>query len=412
MEGKKETGVFLKRHGLDLSGIDPERELSKLLGEMEEAYRGEKRSLKMIPYYIGRYRPPKQDRLVTVVDIGGTHVRSAVAVLGRDGSVATLDYRSFPRPGGAGPMSTAQFFDEIAEQMRGQLETERLGICFSLATLPQPDGDAVITAGGKQIQIVDMLGKKVGENLREAAARTGAGHVRGVVVVNDTVAATLGGASFRGRDAWGEPIGFVYGTGVNLAYPEADGRLVNTEIGAYGGFPAGDLDDRYDATLIDPGEDRFEKMVSGGYQGGLCRILFEAAFREGFLVSPAFGAGLTWEGLDSRDISAFLLDPEGENRIARACKGAEDRAFLIALFEALTQRSACLCSIALTAAMRRSEGARFHITAEGSTYQKQPGFARRLEAHLDSLAVGRFGFSYQIGTVPDAVLRGTAAACL
>ena len=420
---KKDSESFLREHGLDASLIDPKRELSKLLAEMEEAYQGKERSVKMIPYFIGKYRPPKEERHVTVVDIGGTNVRSAVVTIGMYGSCLIEDYRSFPRPDGM--MTTARFFDEIALQMKGQLETGKLGICFSLATIPQPDGDAVITAGGKQIQISDMLGKKVGESFREAARRTGAGTVRDASVVNDTVAVTLGGASFRKENAFAGQIGFVYGTGVNMAYTEPDGRLVNTEMGAYGGFPTGNLDDAFDAALIDPGLDRFEKMVSGGYQGGLAALLIQAAVREGCLNSPSFGNPLKWQGLSSRDISAFSLAPVGENKLARACQKEQDRDFLVHLFDGLSRRSALLCSIALTACMRRSLGKTgiedrppfpggymFQITAEGSTFEKQAGFATYLDTCLHSLAGESFGYTYQINQVKDAVLRGIAAACL
>ena len=423
MADSKAVQAFLQRHRLDGTGTDPVPELEKLLKEMDEAYHGKDRSVKMIPCYIEKYRTPKQETQVTVVDIGGTNVRSAVVTMGADGSCLIEDRRSFPRPGGSEPMSTARFFDEIAQGMRGQFNTEKLGICFSLATIPQPDKDAVIVAGGKQIRIHDMLGKKVGASFREAALRTGAGSAGAVAVVNDTVAATLGGASFHGKDDFAEDIGFIYGTGVNICYAEPDGMLVNTEAGAYSGFPAGDLDDAYDSTLIDPGLDRFEKMVSGGYQGGLARTIMAAAAREGFLTGKAFENNKEWENLESRDISAFCNAPSGGGRIARACAAAADREFLLALFSALTDRSARLCGIALTAAMIRSLCGtdpcaasrtlpRFHITAEGSTYQKQHGFAERLDVELKALATQKYGFHYTIEVVPDAVLRGIAAACL
>ena len=52
------------------------------------------------------------------------------------------------------------------------------------------------------------------------------------------------------------------------------------------------------------------------------------------------------------------------------------------------------------------------ITAEGSTYRKQKGFQEQLERYLAESAGEKYGFSYVLKHVPDAVLKGTAIAAL
>ena len=73
-----------------------------------------------------------------------------------------------------------------------------------------------------------------------------------------------------------------------LAYQENDEVMINIESGAYCGFPTGDIDDLFDATLIDAGQDRFEKMVSGGYQGGLMSFILGKAVEENLLYADFF----------------------------------------------------------------------------------------------------------------------------
>ena len=439
---------FLRRHHMCADQIDMEAQLQKLLKEMDQVRAGildrNGNRVKMIPSYIGSFHIPAHPTQVTVIDIGGTNVRSAVVTLGPGGTLRMDQRLSFLTPGVKEETDTAHFFRDIAEGVRANLCTDHIGICFSLATIPRKDKDAVMCAGGKQIRIRDMIGKKVGQSFREALADLGmkADHYH-ITVVNDTVAAALGGQGEMQH--YSTYIGFIYGTGTNLCYREKEsGEMINVESGAYCGFPTGDIDDLYDQSMIDTGADRFEKMVSGGYQGGLMECVLHTAMLEGELSQPTYErilclnasgqmdspgemdspAGARSSRITSRDISTFSIDPFGadhDGRIASACNsspdGKADRAFLYALFDGITARSACLCAVTLTAALMRS-GAGGNpslpafITAEGSTFAKQKDFRSMLEAFMSEFAAIRHGFSYEFHTVEDAVHKGIAIACL
>lgn len=472
---------FLRRHHMCADQIDMEEQLQKLLKEMDQVRAGildrNGNRVKMIPSYIGSFHAPAHPTQVTVIDIGGTNVRSAVVTLGPEGTLRMDQRLSFLTPGVKEETDTAHFFRDIAEGVRADLYTDHIGICFSLATIPQRDGDAVMCAGGKQIRIRDMIGKKVGQSFREALAGLGmnADHYH-ITVVNDTVAAALGGQGEMQH--YSTYIGFIYGTGTNLCYREKEsGEMINVESGAYCGFPTGDIDDLYDQSMIDTGADRFEKMVSGGYQGGLMECVLHTAMLEGEFSRPTYEkimclnasgqdtssnqtafsdqtvpsgqmncsgrkavshqtessvqmnspAGARSSRITSRDISTFSIDPFGADhggRIASACNsspdGEADRAFLYALFDGITARSACLCAVTLTAALMRSTAQNTQntpslpafITAEGSTFAKQKDFRSMLEAFMSDLAAARHGFSYEFHTVEDTVLKGTAISCL
>ena len=414
------TGAFLLRHRLCASAYDWEEQLERLLREMDRVRAGETGSVKMIPVRLGAPVLPESPCTVTAIDVGGTNVRAAAVTLDRSGILDIARAPAFRTPGVGARMSAREFFRILAQGCAERLTAERIGICFSLAAKALPDGDAEVTAGAKQIDVPDLPGQRVGASFRAAAAELGLPCGQRITVINDTLAAALGGGLAAREGTFGGCIGFIYGTGTNVAYREPSGALINVESGAYCGFPAGDIDDLFDRDLVDPGCDRFEKMVSGGYQGGLMRLVLRCAEGEG-LLSPGFSErlsrALAGAALSSADISAFSSDPTGGGRIAAACADGEDRAAVMDICSAMTARSALLCSVTLTAALLRagigmSPSAPAFITAEGSTYLRQKGFREMLDACMEEYARRRRGLYCALHPVPDAVLKGTALAAL
>lgn len=416
----KDVGDFLMRHRLCAAAYDWEEQLARFLREMDRVRAGGEGSLKMIPAALETRALPEKPVTVAAIDVGGTNVRSALVTLDRSGVLAIARKPAFRTPGIGQRLSARAFFRIVAEGVGDHLAADDLGVCFSLAATSLPDGDAVVTAGAKQLDVPDLVGSRVGARLRDAASALGLPCGRHITVVNDTLAAALGGRLDAGEDRYSGYVGFIYGTGTNVAYREPSGAIINVESGAYCGFPAGDIDDRYDRGHIDPGCDRFEKMVSGGYQGGLMALVLEAAEAEG-LLSPGFSERLSevlaGAALASSDISAFASDPSGGGPIAAVCANDADRSAIAAICDAMTGRSALLCSVTITAALLRAEiGASASepafITAEGSTYLRQRGFRARLDACMAEYAGARFGLHYAFHHVPDAVVKGTAIAAL
>ena len=433
-EIKKKTLAFLERHGLLADCIDREKALSGFMLDMERVAGGGQGSVKMIPSWVGVYVPEEKHDPVIVLDIGGTNVRSAVVSPDEKGLGSIMHLPSFLTPGIEEETDTASFFLEIARRVSSSPEWNRvygeegalrgagnLSICFSLATVPQKDRDAVMVAGGKQIRIRDMIGQKVGASFTQALRSLGKRHDMRITVTNDSVAAALAGYLYPSGISYSGYIGFIYGTGTNLCYREKTGEMINVESGAYCSFPTGDIDDLFDSSLIDTGHDRFEKMVSGGYQGGLMQYIMQAAVHEGLLSRPFFRQLFSEGPLDAGQISAFANDPEGDGRIAAALALALDpaveREALLLIVDQVTGRSACLCSIALTGVLLRAgigtlPDAPAFIMAEGSTYLKQKDFRPRLEQYMQELAAEQHQLFYEFHTMEDAVLKGTAVASL
>ena len=106
-----------------------------------------------------------------------------------------IDYFQHHRtPGIDGPMDSAEFFRHLAEYLAPVAEkSRRLAVCFSFASRPLPDHDAIVTASGKQLQVPDIIGQKIGASLNRELAALALPQIPGLVVTNDTVSVLLGG---------------------------------------------------------------------------------------------------------------------------------------------------------------------------------------------------------------------------
>ena len=411
---------FLLRHRLCAAAYDWEEQLDAFLREMDAVRAGVSGSLQMIHTRLDTDAMPTKPVSVTAIDIGGTNVRSAIVTLNRNGVIGIERLPAFRTPGIGSQVSIHEFFRIIVAGVQRHLSTNPVGICFSLAAAPLPDGDAVATAGAKQLEIPDLLGSPIGVSFRAAASELNLPCDQQITVINDTLAAALGGKLDAACGRYSGFVGFIYGTGTNIAYQEPSGDMINVESGAYCGFPTGDIDDLYDQRHIDPGCDRFEKMVSGGYQGGLMTLVLKAAEREGLLstgFSHRLADALAGDSLGAFDISAFSNGPAGCSPIALACASETDRETAAAICDAMTGRSAFLCSITITAALLRAQigrqpSAPAVITAEGSTYLRQKDFREMLDSYMVEYAQRRHGLYCEFHPVSDAVIKGTAIAAL
>jgi len=112
----------------------------------------------------------------------------------------------------------------------------------------------------KHHRLEGLLGKPVGQEiedyltpLRKTPLRVTCGH--------DTTSLLLAGYHHTGKE---HLIGGVIGTGMNFAFLE-EGRVINLESGNFSDFPQTETGKRIDEESNAPGEQRFEKEVSGAF---------------------------------------------------------------------------------------------------------------------------------------------------
>ncbi len=266
---------------------------SDLSLKIREGLRVDGRELKCLPTHLSLSDDPG-DGSACVLDLGGSNVRAAIVESNggrfsfRKGPIAEqmpwTRHVSFPRDSFLG----------IQADLLASLKSPDpcpLGYCFSYPAASTPDGDATLVEWTKGIEVPGMVGRKVGGALLEYLSHHGY-PVRcpAVKVVNDTVASLLAGLTAGKTDLC---IGLIVGTGTNMATLMKPGWIPKLRVQGAGRNPipvnleSGNLnpphltrwDDMVDRNSENPGEQRFEKAVSGAYLG---RIFHAACPQEDF----------------------------------------------------------------------------------------------------------------------------------
>lgn len=418
------TRDFLVRHGMAPEQVDVPLTCERFLGEMSAGLARSPSSILMLPTYLTHEGALPRDIPVAVIDAGGTNARVAKLTMTQAGpSIEGLDI--FPMPGSKGEVGRQEFFDLLAHRLLPFVkDCAAIGFCFSFPAQITPERDGRVLYFDKEVQVADSKGMLLMEGLAATLGGMGVPNLHGVVL-NDTVAALLGGVSQTDSAAWDGFIGLIWGTGINVCYSEptdqlagltdvhTSSMLINTESGSFDRLAPGDFDRELDAASRDPGRHLYEKMVSGAYLGEVLRFTLAGAAREG-LLNPDFAA---LERLDTWQADAFAAQPLGDNPLAHLCRDARERETVWQLTDALHLRAARLVCANLAAVLLRTDTGKDParpacIVAEGSTLYKSQLLRPHLDAVMEDFIRGQLGRHWAFLKPENANLIGTAAAAL
>jgi hexokinase len=219
----------------------------------------------------------------------------------------------------------------------------------------------------------------------------------------------------RGRDPEAHPadIGLILGTGTNQAADLGPAGIRNLESGNFDGVAP--VQTRYDIALdraLDPGAQRFEKMVSGHYLGEILRRALETV--PGW-AAPALARPFALDGVHlsriAADRTAALDEVDALLRALGVESSRGEREAVRALGGAIARRAARLVAAALLGTLRfldpRLDGRRT-IAVDGSLWGGYPGFEALVRETLVELAGA--GPSARIETVfvKDSTSAGAA----
>jgi hexokinase len=429
---KQNVTRFLKKHQMDYLDVDIDLVIDSFLSEMQKGLAGKNSSLEMIPTYIETGLEVPINKRVIVIDAGGTNFRVATVYFDENKKAVIENLRLYKMPGVQHEIGKDEFFKIMAGYLKDVAGTsQNIGFCFSypLAMLPNKDGRLIRFS--KEIKANQVVGELIGENLNRAIVSIGLGSEKNIVLLNDTVVTLLAGIGYQNR-SFGSYIGFILGTGTNTCYVEKNSQLkknknldllksqiINTESGNFGKIKQGKIDVAFDKSTINPGVHKFEKMISGAYLGPLCLAAIHKACDDGLFSKAVANAIWQISELDTKDMNAFLLYPYGSNPIADAAKqgNVDDCLTLYYIADRLTERAAKLAAINLSAMAIKSgcgtdPSKPICIVAEGTTFYHMKGLKNRVEFYLKQYLENKLGIYYEIISVDNATLIGSAIAGL
>ena len=434
MKSSSKVKDFLKKNSMDSADINIDQVCRVFLKEMQKGLAGAKSSLAMLPTYIETEAEIPPNKPVIVMDAGGTNFRVATVVFANDGKPSIEDFKLFKMPGLTGKISKAEFFNTMASYMEHVIKkSDRVGFCFSYPIEMSASKDGRVLYFSKEIQAPQVEGQMIGENLNLAISQTGLGEKKKMVLLNDTVATLLAGRADQSRRSFDSYIGFVLGAGTNCSYIEQNknitkakdldltkSQIVNVESGGFGKAPRGAIDKKFDKSLINPGVNVFEKMISGAYFGPICLWTIHAAAKAK-LFSGTVAEKLTGiKELSTKQVSDFTYNPQaGDSPLSAAIADApeDDIATLYLLVDRMIERAAKLTAINLSSVAQKSGKGRnptrpICIVAEGTTFYHLTSLKQRVEYYLKQYLVEKKNVSYQTINVDNATLIGAAIAGL
>lgn len=392
---------FLKKHYATAAQIPAAQCLQALLEELRLGLEGQGR-LPMLLSYLSADIALRSGDCCCVLDAGGTNLRTALAVLGPDGTWQLQQLRSQPMPGTREELSHHALYEALAAPVKELGRCEKVGFCFSYNVTLGRNLDGTLDFWCKEVRSPEAVGKPVGASLRQALGS----NCQSVHVLNDSVAAMLGAGTP------GDPVqvGIILGTGINVCYlercenirklPEAlpGSMIISTEVGEFHRIPQSDFERAVIAATDAPGSAPGEKQCAGGYLGDIIRCAWRAAADEGIL-PPYFS---DWSG-NLSDISRAL---SGESvPVLSNCPEALDMAGH--LIRRAARVAAILCAGPMIFAAR--SGKHLRAAVEGSQYWKLTGFREAFHRELDSL-LKPWGITYEILRSENACLIGAACA--
>jgi hexokinase len=418
---------------------------------MDRGLRGGKTlSLPMLPTYLRPKGTPAADTKVIALDAGGTNLRAARIRFGDDGRQIVEDERKTFMPGTKGALTADEFFSGIAglcEPLFDGSAIDGIGFCFSYPMEMTPDGDGILLSFSKEIEVQDLVGHPVGKGLCEALARRGVRLPSRIVLLNDTVAALLcalsqipprfpskiasaeGKAPEKMKAAAGAAIGFILGTGTNIAYCETTIPKINFESKTSPQIVVcesvgmdfkhrGAVDVEFDAETKCPGMYGMEKAISGAYLGQLSLHVLKHAVQDGILRFKKSPELLEMERLETKDLNTLLQAPLAlGGPLGKLFDAGEIDAIksLVYIESIITERSALLAASSIAAVIKHCGGAYdplapVRVAVEGTTFSLYHFLCDAIKARLHGMLNADSPQFCMMKTVDQASMFGAAAA--
>lgn len=407
----------------------PAAQLDGVAAAMEEEMRAGLREeggskIKMIVSYVDNLPNGSEEGLFYALDLGGTNFRVLrVQLGGKEKRVVKRESREVSIPPHLMTGSATELFGFIASAVAKYVADEghnrvlggkqrELGFTFSFPVRQTSIASGTLIKWTKAFAVDDAVGEDVVAELQTAMEKQGV-DMRVAALVNDTVG-TLAAGSYNDEDV---VIGVILGTGSNAAYvekasdiPKLEGELpksgnmvINTEWGNFSSscLPITEYDQALDDESLNPGEQIFEKLLSGLYLGEIVRrVLLKIATQCSIFGDVDLTKLGTHFNLRTPDISAMHHDETPDLRIVAEKLAAnlkiadttlETRKMVVEICDIVTCRSARLAAAGIVGIIRKirrgtpGDKRRTVIAIDGGLFEHYAKFRQCLESTLVEL---------------------------
>ena len=422
------TQQFLKAHKLQASELDLKTITDDFISEMKKGLEGKGGSLLMLPTYIGAEGTIKPNQPVVAIDAGGTNFRAVKMYFDNNLKLVTENLQQRKMPAVDEELSNREFFATLAAYLTEYKNvSDKIGFCFSYAVEIFPNKDGKLLEWSKEVKAPEVLGQMVGKNLLEAMGTPN----KQIVLMNDTVSTLLAGQAATAGREFDTYIGYILGTGTNACYIEDNknitktanldmkgNQIINIESGNFNLMPRTDIDVAFDNTTKLPGRYTFEKMIAGGYFGGLCSTALKMAASEDVFSAETKVKMKDMGELTSEEVNKFVCSIDlPANALSAVLVTKEDKEAAEEIINALITRAAKLVAANLAAVILKTGKAKTAdkpvlMTIEGTTFYKLHNFEVMFEAFLQGFLSGENRRFYEIVEVPNSSLIGAGIAAI
>ncbi len=375
--------------------------------EMLRGLSGQTSSLKMLPAFVTRSQGKESGHFLAI-DLGGTNLRVLLATLDGMGNSVVDTVKKVTLSRNIMQGTTEELFDFIAlcvseflnENDISKNVNYHLGFTFSFPV------EQISVNSGKLIQWTKGFSIKDGINedavilLNKAFKRRQLNNIQISALVNDTVG-TLMEESYSNSNC---DMGVILGTGTNACYLEKTENIkklqihfskptmvIDMEWGDFNGYNGTSYDTILDETSINPGEQIFEKMVSGMYLGELSRLIICDMINKKFLFNIIVSHAFTRNGfLETEDMALVAADntdslAKTEEFLVKAGitdSTIYDRKTLKEIFFIVSKRAARIAAAAVVSVVLWMDPllTKKHLIAvDGTVFAKYPLFKQNME---------------------------------
>nr|XP_014344414.1 PREDICTED: glucokinase [Latimeria chalumnae] len=417
------TQVKLILSDFQLQKKELEEVMRRMQQEMERGLRlktHDEASVKMLPTYVRSTPDGSEVGDFLALDLGGTNFRVMLVKVGEDEKgkwKVETKHQMYCIPGDTMTGTAEMLFDYIAQCISDFLDKHNmkekklpLGFTFSFPVRHEDIDKGILLNWTKGFKASGAEGNNVVGLLRDAIRRRGDFEMDVVAMVNDTVA-TMISCYYEDRSC---EVGMIVGTGCNACYMEEirnvdlvegeEGRMcVNTEWGAFG--DSGELEEfrlEYDRMVdemsLNPGQQLFEKIISGKYMGELVRLVLLKLVNENLLFNgEASGILKTRGSFETRFISQIESDSGDLKQTYNILTtlgllpSKLDCEIVRLVSESVSTRAALVCAAGLAGVINRmrenrsQESLKITVGVDGSVYKLHPLFKHKFHAMVQEL---------------------------